>query len=76
MSGSKESGLKAAATIKRKYGQDFYKHIGAKGAQAWLDKPKEERLPKGFAAMPHEIVSAAGYKGGKISKRGKALDKK
>lgn len=31
MSGSKKGGLKAAATIKRKYGDDFYKKTGALG---------------------------------------------
>lgn len=65
MSGTKAGGLKAVATNKAKYGEDFYKRAGAKGGKAPTDKPK------GFACN-HERAVEAGRKGGTISRRGKA----
>lgn len=63
MSGTKAGGLKAVATNKAKYGEDFYKIQGRKGGLVCG--------AKGFA-LNHELAVAAGRKGGKISKRGKA----
>lgn len=63
MAGTKAGGQKAAATIKKKYGKDFYAEIGRKGGQ--------NGHTGGFAANP-ELAKEAGRKGGKISKRGKA----
>jgi general stress protein YciG len=67
MSGTKNGGIQAAATNKDRYGKDFYVKIGAKGG-------KKTGVKKGFAANP-TLAAAAGRKGGKISKRGKAKKK-
>lgn len=61
MTGTKAGGLKAAATNKAKYGDDFYKIQGQKGGQMGHTG--------GFAANP-ELARVAGAKGGSISKRG------
>ena len=64
MAGTKEGGQKAAATNKTRHGADFYAKIGAKGG-------KNGRTG-GFAANP-ELARIAGAKGGRISRRGKAV---
>lgn len=61
MAGTKAGGLKAAATNKAKYGNEFYAKIGRVGGQ--------NGHTGGFAANP-ELAKIAGAKGGKISKRG------
>ena len=63
MVGNRIGGLKAAATNKAKYGNDFYKIQGAKGGKLGHTG--------GFAANP-ELARIAGKKGGTISKRGPA----
>lgn len=63
MAGTRASVLKARETIKETYGEDFYANIGRKGGG--------RRVAKGFAKMDPEKRSAAGRKGGKISKRGR-----
>ena len=65
MAGTKAGGMAAAATNKAKYGADFYKKIGADGGS--------KTGPKGFA-LNRELARTAGQKGGKISKRGKAIN--
>ena len=73
MAGTKEGGRKAAATNKKKYGEDFYIRNGAKGGKA--------SHTGGFAAQGVgkdgltglERAKIAGAKGGKISKRGPAI---
>lgn len=67
MPGNKIGGAKAAATNKKKYGEDFYKRIGSKGGQLGHTG--------GFAANP-ELAKIAGRKGGSRSKRGVAGEKK
>lgn len=64
MAGTKEGALKAAATIKEKHGEDFFKKVGAIGGTA-------KSPNKGFGA-DRERAKLAGIKGGKISRRGKA----
>jgi len=64
MAGTKAGGMKAAAANKAKYGSDFYAKIGRKGGQ--LGKTG------GFAANP-ELARIAGAKGGRISRRKKAV---
>lgn len=54
-------GLKAAATNKAIYGDDFYKRIGQRGGQ--------NGHTGGFAANP-ALARLAGRKAGSISKRG------
>ena len=78
MSGTKAGGIKAAATNKAKYGDDFYKRIGQRGGQSGTTG--------GFAATvftPCDCVRCqvlktgftkprcAGFKGGTISRKGK-----
>lgn len=65
MAGNKISGTKARDTNYERYGEDFYKKIGAKGGQASFES---HGTIKGFAANP-ELAKIAGRKGGKISKR-------
>lgn len=60
MSGTKAGGQKAAATNKKRHGNDFYKKIGSKGGQ--------NGHTGGFASNP-ELARTAGAKGGRISKR-------
>jgi hypothetical protein len=64
MAGTKEGGKKAAAANKAKYGSDFYAKIGAKGGKLGRTG--------GFAANP-ELARIAGAKGGRISRRKKAV---
>lgn len=63
MAGTKAGGLKASATNKKQYGDDFYKRIGQKGGR--------NGHTGGFASNP-ELARIAGAKGGRISRRGKA----
>lgn len=63
MAGTKAGGRKARKTNYEKYGDDFYKRIGAMGGKLGHTG--------GFAANP-ELAKIAGRKGGKKSKRGKA----
>jgi general stress protein YciG len=62
MAGTTVGGLKTVETNKKKYGEDFYIKIGAKGGKAAYTGKK------GFAANP-ELARQAGAKGGSISKR-------
>lgn len=64
MAGTKKGGAKAAATNRKKYGDNFYAEIGAKGGR--------NGHTGGFAANP-ELAKIAGAKGGKVSKRGPAI---
>lgn len=61
--GTHEGGLKAAETNKKRYGNDFYKGIGALGG-------KKSR-GGGFASMSPERVRELGRKGGMKSRKGK-----
>lgn len=67
MSATREGGLKARDTNKAKYGEDYYKVIGAIGG----------KLGKGHAFAHGRVdPSKAGAIGGRISKRGPARDYK
>ena len=57
MPGTRQGGLKAAATNKELYGEDFYRKMGAKGGKVCC--------PKGFALNP-ALAKEAGRKGGKM----------
>lgn len=61
MAGTREGGLKAAKTNKKRYGDDFYTGIGALGG----------KKSKGgaFSANP-ELARVAGRIGGLVSRRG------
>lgn len=65
MAGTKTGGLKAAATNRARNGEDFYARIGRIGGR--------NGHTGGFAANP-ELAKIAGAKGGKISKRGPAIN--
>ena len=56
ISGNREGGLKAVATIKAKHGEDFYSRIGKKGGSI--------SRGGGFTGDP-ERARAAGRKGGR-----------
>lgn len=62
MAGTVAGGRKAR-DVNLERDPDFYKKIGHLGGTA------DYRGKRGFAAMPREFVSAAGRKGGSISKR-------
>ena len=64
MAGPQAGGQKAAATNKARHGADFYASIGRKGVQ--------NGTTGGFAANP-ELARIAGAKGGRISRRKKAI---
>ena len=64
MAGTQDGGKLAAATNKTRYGSDFYAKIGAKGGR--------NGRTGGFAANP-ELARIAGAKGGRISRRKKAV---
>lgn len=72
MPGTKRGGLRAAATNKARHGQDFYKTIAKLSHAAWR---ANGRKPRGFS-VDTERASAAGRKGGLVSRRGKAKDAK
>lgn len=61
MAGTVVGGKSAAEKNKAKYGQDFYQKIGSKGGRLGHTG--------GFASMTHEQASAAGRKGGFVSRR-------
>lgn len=60
MSGTREGGLKAAKTNRKKYGKNFYKINGAKGGK--------NGHTGGFASNP-ALARLAGAKGGRVSRR-------
>lgn len=63
MPGTVAGGLKCAATNKAKYGDDWYKKIGAIGGR--------NGNTGGFASN-HTLAQLAGAKGGRLSRRGKS----
>lgn len=66
-------GKRTADTIKALHGKDFFAIQGAKGGAAkGKDYQKDGIASKGFADNI-ERAKLAGSKGGKISKRGKAV---
>ena len=65
MAGTKDGGVKAAATNKTRHGSDFYAKIGAKGGR--------NGHTGGFAAN-RELARLAGAKGGRISRRRKTTE--
>lgn len=67
MAGTKAGGMKAKAKNLAK-DPNFYSKIGKKGADAYMQQPKSERLPRGFAADP-AAAKIHGAKGGSVSRR-------
>lgn len=68
MAGTKSGGQSAYETNIAKYGADFYRRIGSLGGK------KGDPHKRGFAVMSPEKRSAAGRKGGAISRRRKRQD--
>lgn len=72
MAGTKAGGVKAAATNKAKYGEDYYANVGRKGGLA----PK--KAPGGFGSKQvgkdgltgPERAKVVGFIGGRKSRRG------
>ena len=62
MPGTRNGGLKAAATNKARYGKEFYVKIGQSGGR--------KSRNGGFAANP-ELARIAGAKGGRASRKKK-----
>lgn len=67
MAGTRSGGLKAVATIKERYGNDFYVKAGRIGGK--------NGHTGGFASMTPERRAECGAKGGRISKRGAARER-
>lgn len=65
MAGTPEGGKSAAETNKRKYGKDFYKKIARLSHESYMDKPKAERKPRGFAVLNPEQRREVSSKGAK-----------
>lgn len=65
MAGTKEGGVKAAATNKQRYGVDFYRTIGAAGGK--------KSIGGGFSKN-RELARLAGQKGGQASRRGSVVN--
>lgn len=63
MAGTKNGGMRAAATNKQRYGHEFYRQIGRKGGL----------LSKGGGFTNHDLAREAGRKGGKASRRIKSI---
>ena len=74
--GTKEGAKKAVVSIKEKYGEDYYRKLGRKGGQLGVNG--------GFACLERgsdgltgpERARILGAKGGRISKRGPARNKR
>lgn len=66
MPGNKKGGRKAAVTNLERHGADFYQRIGEAGGR--------KSRGGGFAAN-RDLARAAGARGGKRSRRGKAKKK-
>lgn len=72
MAGTKAGGIKAAATNKAKYGEDFYRENGRKGGRnGHLGGFASEVIGRdGLTGWQRAKI--AGRKGGTISRRGKS----
>lgn len=69
MAGTKIGGKRAAITNKKKYGEDFYRDIGAKGGKRGKTGGFASNLKGADGLTGRERARLAGTKGGQISKR-------
>lgn len=76
MPGTVSGGLKAAATNKAKYGREFYVNIGRKGGRNGHTGGFASEEPGKDGLTGPERAKIAGAKGGVISRRGPAKNKK
>ena len=72
MAGNKAGGLKTRQTIKEKYGSDFYKRIGSAGGKNSSNGGFGSKKVGDDGLTGAQRAKVAGYKGGLISRRGKA----
>lgn len=72
MVGTKAGGIKARTTNFKKYGEDFYKNIGAKGGRLGKTGGFASDVVGADGLTGKQRAAIAGAKGGKISKRGPA----
>lgn len=72
MSGTKEGAKKSSETIKKKYGNDWYKIQGAKGGKKSRNGGFASSKVGEDGLTGKERASVAGAKGGRLSKRGPA----
>ena len=72
MAGTKSGGLKAAATIKRIKGENFYKEIGGIGGRRSTTGGFASLVVGADGLTGPERARIVGSRGGKISRRGKA----
>ena len=57
---TKEGGKNVSKSLRAKYGDDYWKKMGAIGGKV--------KVPKGFAVR-RDLAVSAGRKGGKVSRR-------
>ena len=69
MAGTKIGGKRAAITNKKKYGEDFYRDIGAKGGKRGKTGGFASNLKGADGLTGRERARLAGTVGGQISKR-------
>src|SRR4051812_36488795 len=72
MAGTKAGGQAAAATNKKKYGEDFYKVLGAKGGKKGRTGGFASTEVGADGLTGRERARINGARGGRISRRGKA----
>ena len=72
MAGTKVGGKKAATTNKNKYGEDFYAVIGKKGGSRGNTGGFASTTVGKDGLTGRERARLAGFKGGKISRRGRS----
>ena len=71
MAGTKAGSIKARDTNKRKYGEDFYRKIGALGGKKGVTGGFASKEIGSDGLTGHERARLVGAKGGKISRRTK-----
>lgn len=71
MAGSKAGGKKASETNKQRYGEDFYRQIGALGGSKSNNGGFGSDVIGADGLTGKERARIAGHKGGKVSKRGR-----
>ena len=73
MAGTKLGGLRAAATNIRKYGDDFYRRIGAEGGRLGTTGGFASDKVGSDGLTGRQRAAKAGACGGRISRRGKKV---
>lgn len=74
MAGNTEGGIKARDTNRKTYGADFYQRIGAMGGRLGHTGGFASNVKGTDGLTGKERAIVAGQKGGKLSKRGKAIE--